>query len=169
MRSTRLQLCAPSKNTLKRRTLPFFGAASNIAVALASRTRICARNVEVEGAHAEDEVETVGAAEVDRLRRGNNGCRHAAGFRSWANGCEWRAPGGAARPWISLPAGPSGGTQNGGDEAAGAVEDDDRLKAVFVIVRIEQPQLLAAVDGVEHVVDVEGDALAGRPAVNDSQ
>ena len=26
-------------------------------------------------------------------------------------------------------------------------------------MRIEQPQLLAAVDGVEHVVDVEGDAL----------
>jgi hypothetical protein len=25
MRSTRLQLCAPSKNSLKRRTLPFFG------------------------------------------------------------------------------------------------------------------------------------------------
>ena len=44
---TRLQLCAPSKNSLKRRTLPFFGAASNIAVALASRARICARNVEV--------------------------------------------------------------------------------------------------------------------------
>ena len=41
------QLCAPSKNSLKRRTLPFFGAAANIAVALASRGRICARSVEV--------------------------------------------------------------------------------------------------------------------------
>ena len=38
---------ASEQRSLKRRTLPFFGAASNIAVALASRARICARNVEV--------------------------------------------------------------------------------------------------------------------------
>jgi hypothetical protein len=36
-----------SKNSLKRRTLPFFAAAANIAVALASRGRICARSVKV--------------------------------------------------------------------------------------------------------------------------
>src|SRR4051812_31399295 len=58
-----------------------------------------------------------------------------------------------------LAAGPFARAQNSGDEAASAIEYDDRLKAVFVIVRIEQPQLLAAVDGVEHVVDVEDDAL----------
>ena len=58
-----------------------------------------------------------------------------------------------------LAAGPFGGTKNGGDEAAGAVEHDDRLKSVFVIMGVEQPQLLAAVNGVERVVDVEGDPL----------
>ena len=108
--------------------------------------------------HAEDEVETVGAAEVDRLRRAIMAVATQQDFGLGpmaANGAQQAAQQG---PDL-LAAGPSGGTQNGGDEAAGAIEHDDRLKAVFVIVRIEQPQLLAAVDGVEHVVDVEGDAL----------
>ena len=56
-----------------------------------------------------------------------------------------------------LAAGPFGGTKHGGDEAAVAVEHDDRLKAVFVVMRIEQPQLLAAMHRVERVVDVEHD------------
>jgi hypothetical protein len=80
-----------------------------------------------------------------------------------ANGAQQAAQ---ERPNL-LAAGPSSGTQNGGDEAAGAVEHDDRLKAVFVIVRVEQPQLLATVNGIEHVVDVDGDALGIW--VNDSQ
>ena len=108
---------------------------------------------------AEHEVEQlVRAAEVDRLRRAIMAVATQQDFGLGpmaANGAQQAAQQG---PDL-LAAGPSGGTQNGGDEAAGAVEDDDRLKAVFVIVRIEQPQLLAAVDGVEHVVDVEGDAL----------
>ena len=58
-----------------------------------------------------------------------------------------------------LAAGPFGGTKHGGDEAALAVEHDNRLKSVFVVMRIEQPQLLAAMDGVERVVDVERDAF----------
>jgi hypothetical protein len=47
MRSTRLQLAAPSRNSLKRRTLPSFGAASKLAFALASRSSICRRKVGV--------------------------------------------------------------------------------------------------------------------------
>jgi hypothetical protein len=108
--------------------------------------------------HAEDEVETVGAAEVDRLRRAIMAVGTQQNFGLGpiaANGAQQAAQEG---PDL-LAAGPSSGTQNGGDEAAGAVEHDDRLKAVFVIVPIEQPQLLATVDGIEHVVDVEGDAL----------
>ena len=56
---------------------------------------------------------------------------------------------GAARPF--------GGTKHGGDEAALAVEHHDGLKAVFVIVGVEQPQLLAAVHRVERIVDIERD------------
>jgi hypothetical protein len=58
-----------------------------------------------------------------------------------------------------LAAGPFGGTQDGGDEATVAIEHDNRLKAIFVMVRIEEPQLLAAMHGVEGVVDIENDAL----------
>jgi len=49
--------------------------------------------------------------------------------------------------------------QQGGDEATLAIEDDDRLEAVLVVVGVEQPQLLAAVHRVEGVVDIEDDAL----------
>jgi hypothetical protein len=56
---------------------------------------------------------------------------------------------GAARPF--------GGTKHGGDEASLAVEHHDGLKAVFVVMPVEQPQLLAAVHRVERVVDIERD------------
>src|SRR5271166_3411704 len=58
-----------------------------------------------------------------------------------------------------LAAGPFGRPKDGGDEAALAVEHDDRLKAILVIVRVEQPQLLAAMHRVERVVDVERDSF----------
>src|ERR1700719_2414579 len=44
-----------------------------------------------------------------------------------------------------LAARPLGGTKHGGDEAALAVNHDDRLKSVFVVVGVEQPQLLTPV------------------------
>src|SRR5580692_9467543 len=58
-----------------------------------------------------------------------------------------------------LAAWASGGTQHSRDEAALAVEHDDRLEAIFVVSPIEQPQLLSAMNGVERVVDVEHNAL----------
>ena len=61
-----------------------------------------------------------------------------------------------------LAARPLGGTKHGSDEAALAVEHDDRLKAVFIVMGVEQPQLLAAMDRVERVVDVERDAFGNR-------
>jgi len=61
-----------------------------------------------------------------------------------------------------LAAGSFGGAKHRGDEAALAVEHDDRLKSVFVVMGIEQPQLLAAVDRVERVVDVERDPFGNR-------
>src|SRR5271157_152554 len=72
-----------------------------------------------------------------------------------------------------LAARPFGGTKHGGDEAALAVEHHDGLKAVFVVMRVEQPQLLAAMDRIERVVDIERDpsgnlgerlAIRGRPS-----
>ena len=37
------------------------------------------------------------------------------------------------------------------------IENDDRLKAIFVVMRIEQPQLLVAMNRIEGIVDVEHD------------
>src|SRR5512134_966004 len=62
--------------------------------------------------------------------------------------------------------------QEGGDEAAVAVEHDDRLESVFVVMGIEQAQLLPAMDRIEGVVDVEGDPprdLAERRTVEIDQ
>ena len=62
--------------------------------------------------------------------------------------------------------------QEGGDEAALGIEDDDRLEAVVVVVGVEQAQLLAAVHRIEGVIDIEDDALrhlAERAAVDVDQ
>jgi hypothetical protein len=48
-----------------------------------------------------------------------------------------------------------GGTQNRGDEPSLAVEHNDRLEAVLIVVGVEQRQLLATMDGVERVVEIE--------------
>jgi len=58
-----------------------------------------------------------------------------------------------------LAAGPFGGTKRGGDKAAFPIEHDNRLQALFVTMRVEQPQLLAAMNCVECVVNVERDPL----------
>jgi hypothetical protein len=55
------------------------------------------------------------------------------------------------------PARPLCRAQHGGDGAALAVEHDDRLEAVLVVVGVEEPQLLLAMDGVEGVVDIQHD------------
>jgi len=39
--------------------------------------------------------------------------------------------------------------QHRGDEATLAVEHDDRLKPILVVMRVEEPKLLTAVDRVE--------------------
>src|SRR3712207_3793724 len=52
-----------------------------------------------------------------------------------------------------------GGPQHGGGDATLAIEATDGLEPVVVIVGIERPQLLAAVDGVERVIDVKHDPL----------
>lgn len=54
--------------------------------------------------------------------------------------------------------GPFGRAQHRGDEATLPVEHDDGLEAVLVVVRVEQPELLAAVHGIERIVDVDADS-----------
>ena len=57
--------------------------------------------------------------------------------------------------------------QQGGNEAALAIEDDDRLETVVVVMGVEQAQLLAAVHRIEGVVDIQRDPprhLAERAA-----
>src|SRR3954453_9961454 len=59
-----------------------------------------------------------------------------------------------------LPAArPFGGTQHGRDQPAAGIEDHDRLKAVLVVVGIEQLKLLGAMGGVEGIVQIEHDAI----------
>src|SRR5271157_1463432 len=58
---------------------------------------------------------------------------------------------------------PFGGAKHSCDEAAFAVEYDDRLKTIFVVMRIEEPQLLAAMNRIERVVDVECDPFRDLP------
>jgi hypothetical protein len=57
-----------------------------------------------------------------------------------------------------VPGGAAGGAQHGADGTALAVENNDRLEAVVVVVGEEQAKLLTAVDDIGGVVDVEGDA-----------
>ena len=49
--------------------------------------------------------------------------------------------------------------QHGGHEPSVAVEHDDGLEAVFVVMPIEQTKLLAAMHGVERIVEIEHDPL----------
>ncbi len=58
---------------------------------------------------------------------------------------------------------PFGGAKHSCDEAALAVEYDDRLKTIFVVMRIEEPLLLAAMDRIERVVVVERDPFRDLP------
>jgi hypothetical protein len=52
-----------------------------------------------------------------------------------------------------------GRAQNSGHEPSVAVEHDDRLEAVFVLMGLEQAKLLAAMHGVEGIVEVKHDPL----------
>jgi hypothetical protein len=132
IRSTRLKLCAPSRNAAlcrlpaPRRRRPWFWPRARgypISASWSARRRRRSRG------------DWRGRSRSSRAC--NNDCRRAAEFSSWANWRGWRAAGGAgsARP---PPAGALGRPQHGGDEAAGAVKHEDRLKAVFVMMGVEE-------------------------------
>src|SRR6204780_3744631 len=102
---------------------------------------------------AEDIVEPVGATEVENLWRAIVAvAAHQDLYPRpvGANGAQQAAQKGLDL----LAAGAFGRAQHSSDETALAIEHDDGLKAVFVVVRVEQAQLLAAVNRVERVVDI---------------
>ena len=49
------------------------------------------------------------------------------------------------------------------DEGAFTVEYDDRMKTIFLVMRIEVPQMAAAMNRIERVVDVERDPSRDLP------
>ncbi len=107
--------------------------------------------------HAENEIHTVGAAEIQHLGRAvvAVGTEQDLDPRPVAADLAHQA---AEEATHLLPGRPARRTQQGGHRTALAVEHDDRLEAILVVVGVEQPQLLAAVHGVEGVVDIERDA-----------
>ena len=105
---------------------------------------------------AENEVEPLSPTPVKNLRRAIMAIAAQEDFGSWPVGAD-RAQETAQKRANLLAAWPLGGAQNGRDEAALAVERHDRLESVFVIMGIEQSQLLAAVNRVKCIVDVEHD------------
>jgi len=61
------------------------------------------------------------------------------------------------------PARPLAGPQQRGHEPSLAVEDDNRLEAVIIMIGVEQAQLLLAMHAVKGIVDIEHDALRHLP------
>src|SRR6202051_4214228 len=101
---------------------------------------------------AQDVVETVGSTPVENFGTAimTVAAQQYLGLR----------PVGADRPQQAAQEGanlfatrPFCGAKHSCDETALAVEHDDRLKAIFVVMRIEEPQLLAAMNRIERVVD----------------
>ena len=76
--------------------------------------------------------------------------------------CAWPVPADAPHQPAQMGAdllavGRLAGTQDGEDTMAGVrVVDMDRHEAAFVIVSVEQRQLLMAVNGIGRVIDIEG-------------
>src|SRR5512144_2980185 len=100
-----------------------------------------------------------------------SGCRRGRGSPPAASCRGSPAPGGGGRRG-STPFGRFAGRRTAVNEAAVFVQDDDRLEAIVVVMGVEQSQLLAAVDSIEGVVNVEGDPprhLAKRPAIEIDQ
>src|SRR6202023_3856264 len=135
IRATRLQLAAPSKNSLKRRALPSFGAASKRLRAGLEALDVPAQR---RGRRDAQDIETIGSTPVEDFRT----AIMAGGAQQYL----WVGPVGPDRPQQAAQEGanllatrPFGGAKHSRDEAAFAVEHDNRLETVFVVMRIEQP------------------------------
>ena len=111
---------------------------------------------------AQDVIETVGPTPVENFGTAIMAVGAQQDFRVRPIGPD--RPQQAAQEGADLLAArPFGGAKHSCDEAAVAVEYDDRLKTIFVVMRIEEPQLLAAMNRIERVVDVERDPFRDLP------
>src|ERR1700730_8221802 len=111
---------------------------------------------------AQDVIETVGPTPVENFGTAIMAVGAQQDLGVWPVGAD--RPQQAAQEGADLLATrPFGGAKHSCDEAALAVEYDDRLKTIFVVMRIEEPQLLAAMDRIERVVDVERDPFRDLP------
>ena len=109
--------------------------------------------------NAEDEVEAVRPAEVDDLGATivAVGANENVRDRPVGPNC----PEQTLKELVYFHAGGALGraAQHSGHEPSVAVEHHDRLEAVFVVMGVEQTQLLAAMHGVEGIVEVKHDPL----------
>ena len=85
---------------------------------------------------AQDVIEAVGPAPVKNFGTAIMAIAAQQDFGVWPVGADrsQQAPQESAN---LLAAGPLGGAKHGGDEATLAIEHDDRLKAVFIVMRIK--------------------------------
>src|SRR5208282_6216408 len=111
---------------------------------------------------AQDVIETVGPAPVENFGTAIMAVGAQQDLGVWPVGADRPQQAAQEGPDL-LAARPFGGAKHRRDEAALAVEYDDRLKTIFVVMRIEEPQLLAAMNRVERVVDVERDPSRDLP------
>ena len=107
---------------------------------------------------AQGVVDVVGAAPVEHLRPAIMTVAAQEDFRLRPMAPD-RPKQTAEKGLDLLAARTSGRTKDAGDEPAFAIEDDDGLKAILIVMSVEQAQLLATMDGIERVVDVEHDPL----------
>lgn len=106
------------------------------------------------GRDAQDEFVSASPAPVDDFRAAIVAVAAQQDLRLWPVGANCTHQATQESPDL-LAAGPFGRAQDGGDEPPLAIEHDDGLEAIFVMMGVEQSQLLAAVYGIEGVIDVE--------------
>jgi hypothetical protein len=161
IRSTRLQLAAPVEELLEAARLAILRR--RLEAHLRAGLEALDMPTQCRGRRdAQDVIETVSSTPVENFGTAIMavGTQQDLGVR----------PVGADRPQQAAQEGadlfatrPFGGAKHSCDEAPLAVEHDDRLKAIIVVIRIEEPQLLAAMSRIKRVVDVERDPFRDLP------
>jgi hypothetical protein len=97
---------------------------------------------------AEDVIEAVGATKIENLGSAIMavGAQQDFGVEPARADCAQQS---AQKGFDLFAARPLGRTKERSDEPASTVKHDDGLEAVLVVMGVEQPQLLIAVDGVD--------------------
>ena len=118
---------------------------------------------------AEDVIEAIGATPIENLGPAIvavGPCSRISVLGQCERGS--RATGALRKGLISLPLGRLAGRSTAVTKRLFAVEHDDRLKSVFVVVGVEQPQLLTTVETASNVSSMSSVIRLGTVA-KDSQ